>query len=79
MILIEFGTTTGKHIAFASNGVLSIKHEDSDLAFSKISKQQAHELAFEIMKWADAQPDDQPTIKNSKPYYGDDPECVPGN
>ena len=76
MILVEFDTITNKHIAFASNGVLSIKRKNSDIAFSKINKLQALNLASEILKWADAQPDDP----LSKPYYSDwDEECVPGN
>ena len=57
MILIEFDTLTNKHIAFASNGILSIKHIDSDLAYSRLSKDQAYSLSTALVKWASQQPD----------------------
>ena len=55
MILVEFDTITNKHIAFSSNGVLSIKHKNSDLAFSKISREQAYALAANLEQWANVQ------------------------
>ena len=57
MIMIEFTTITDKKIAFASNGVLSIKHGNSDITFSKLTKDQAYLLASTIAQWSVEQPE----------------------
>jgi predicted glutamine amidotransferase len=56
MILIEFITHTDKTIALAHNGVLSIKDSVGNVNFSKVSKDQAYDLACALMKWSNEQP-----------------------
>ena len=75
MILIEITTTSDKTIALADNGVLSIKHKNFETCFGKLNSEQANTLALALVQWASTQPSE----KETKPYYGDDPECVPGN
>ncbi len=54
MTMIEIRTPANKLIAFADNGVLSIKCEE--VMFGRLTKEQALNLAFTMITWASKQP-----------------------
>lgn len=56
MLLHESTNTRGKVIAFADNGIISIK-QDSSIIATRLTKYQATELGKAIIEWANKQPD----------------------
>jgi len=58
MLLHESTNIRGKIIAFADNGIISIKN-DSDIMATRLTKYQATELGRQLLNWADQQPDPQ--------------------
>ena len=60
MLLHESKTKTGKTVAFADNGILSIQQEFVEINYTRLTKTQAIDLAEKIMSWAIKQPDPNP-------------------